>query len=75
MAYEHRWSGWPGAYCLDCGGEHWLELALGCADCYVPDPALNAHQQTITFCRDHEPYDCPCPGSKRHEPQQEDHRP
>lgn len=20
-AKEHRWSGWPGAYCMDCGAE------------------------------------------------------
>lgn len=24
----HRWSGWPGAYCLRCGAEQVLELAL-----------------------------------------------
>lgn len=26
---EHRWSGWPGAYCLRCGAEHALENAIG----------------------------------------------
>lgn len=31
---EHRWSGWPGAYCLDCGTGHAAEnaLALGWID-------------------------------------------
>lgn len=29
MAKSHRWSGWPGAYCLDCGSEDPLENALG----------------------------------------------
>lgn len=24
----HRWSGWPGAYCLDCGQEDPIETAL-----------------------------------------------
>lgn len=24
----HRWSGWPGAYCLDCGVEDQLEIAI-----------------------------------------------
>ena len=24
----HRWSGWPGAWCLDCGIEDPTELAL-----------------------------------------------
>ena len=25
----HRWSGWPGAFCLNCGAEHALENAIG----------------------------------------------
>jgi hypothetical protein len=25
---KHNWSGWPGAYCLDCGVEHASENAL-----------------------------------------------
>lgn len=25
---EHRWSGWPGAFCLDCGAEDMREVAL-----------------------------------------------
>jgi hypothetical protein len=25
---EHRWSGWPGAWCLDCGMEDPIEIAL-----------------------------------------------
>jgi hypothetical protein len=25
---QHRWSGWPGAYCLDCGCENPIEIAL-----------------------------------------------
>jgi len=25
---EHRWSGWPGAWCLDCGQEDAGELCL-----------------------------------------------
>ena len=24
----HRWSGWPGAYCLKCGAGHALETAI-----------------------------------------------
>jgi len=24
----HRWSGWPGAICLDCGSENPMEIAL-----------------------------------------------
>lgn len=25
---EHRWSGWPGAYCLKCGQDDLTELAI-----------------------------------------------
>ena len=32
----HRWSGWPGAYCMDCGSEDVMESALFCEDCRVP---------------------------------------
>jgi len=31
----HRWSGWPGAWCLDCGCECPAELEL--ADIVVPE--------------------------------------
>ncbi len=24
----HRWSGWPGAFCLKCGAEDQVEIAL-----------------------------------------------
>ena len=26
---SHRWSGWPGACCLDCGAEDAMENAMG----------------------------------------------
>ena len=31
---DHRWSGWPGAWCLDCGVPDPFEEAMahGCAD-------------------------------------------
>ena len=29
---EHRWSGWPGAFCLDCGCEDPREIALAYND-------------------------------------------
>lgn len=25
---EHKWSGWPGAYCLKCGREDPVEIAI-----------------------------------------------
>ena len=39
----HRWSGWPGAYCLDCGAGQVLEIAIGenwydpCGDAWISD--------------------------------------
>jgi hypothetical protein len=30
---EHRWSGWPGAFCLDCGIDDPIEEALAVGDC------------------------------------------
>ena len=27
--HPHRWSGWPGAWCLDCGEEDATELCIG----------------------------------------------
>jgi hypothetical protein len=29
---EHRWSGWPGAFCLNCGAEDPREIALAMDD-------------------------------------------
>lgn len=52
----HRWSGWPGAWCLDCGIEDPSEHCIAVHDfdtCTRPE------------CK-HMP--CPEPGSKRHDP-------
>ena len=35
-ANSHHWSGWPGAYCLKCGAEDPMEIALG-SNHYDPD--------------------------------------
>lgn len=26
---QHRWSGWPGAYCMKCGSDDSMEVAIG----------------------------------------------
>ena len=26
---QHKWSGWPGAWCLNCGIEDQVEIAIG----------------------------------------------
>jgi hypothetical protein len=25
----HRWTGWPGAHCMKCGSDDYMELAIG----------------------------------------------
>jgi hypothetical protein len=55
-SYSHRWSGWPGAWCLDCGIEDPREICL--ADGHDDDCQLSG-------CT---PGDCLEPGSKRHDP-------
>lgn len=35
---DHRWSGWPGAWCLDCGIEDMREFCVSGAD---PSPECN----------------------------------
>ena len=53
----HRWSGWPGAYCLNCGAEHALEnaLALGWYDPVTDTWDTEEHKQIVEeadcFCR------------------------
>jgi hypothetical protein len=53
---DHRWSGWPGAWCLDCGREDARERC--CADHWHGDSYVN--------CGDNGP--CPEPGSGRNDP-------
>jgi hypothetical protein len=51
---KHRWSGWPGAWCLDCGCADPDEVALAEGRDEVSiDPAL---------------LECPDPGSGRFDP-------
>lgn len=50
---KHRWSGWPGAWCLDCGCEDPIEVEL--ANGTVP-----AAHPGFTECQE--------PNSKRHDP-------
>jgi|GEM_PF-6233829 len=39
---EHRWSGWPGAYCLDCFADDDMEFCIGTV-CRCP-----CHDQLMT---------------------------
>lgn len=51
----HRWSGWPGAVCLDCLSGSPTEDALVCPACYVPcSPEDEAHDPTMRLCPEHD---------------------
>lgn len=58
----HRWFGWPGAWCLDCGLEDPLEAALAHPETVFDD------DMNIKFTPVQLAVPCPCPGSKRHDP-------
>jgi len=68
----HRWSGWPGAWCLDCGAEDEREICvavhnaslmcvLGHWCCFAHDPLP---------CSVHYNRSCPCPGEALADPYQ-----
>src|SRR6187455_2384331 len=64
---NHRWSGWPGAWCLDCGVEDARELAAA-------GPVKRIRHRYSKLPHTEQPClgcsDGPCeePGSKRHDP-------
>jgi hypothetical protein len=51
---NHRWSGWPGAWCLDCGIEDPVEIALA--------------DKTMEELRNVKVFPCREPGSNRCNP-------
>lgn len=59
---EHRWSGWPGAWCLDCGCEDPREIALADGDCEFDGAGLPVVSVTA------EQMECKEPGSRRFDP-------
>ena len=46
----HRWSGWPGAFCWDCGIADAMEEALGCTEC-VFEFAQDSREEVVTEMR------------------------
>lgn len=52
---HHRWSGWPGAYCMYCGAEHRMEIAI--ANCYF-DPYTETWD-TPEHEKEYQETDCP----------------
>jgi hypothetical protein len=70
---DHRWSGWPGAWCLDCGAEDARELCIAdhmdglfCADCGEVGCLVDGHH--LVECAEHRNEPCPELGSNRHNP-------
>ena len=61
---DHRWSGWPGAWCLDCGVEDQAEVCL--ATCRLP--SMDDYP-----CADHRNTTGPEPGSGRCDPYGDHH--
>lgn len=68
----HRWSGWPGAWCLDCGCDDPNEMALANDHIiWVGKQDENGNQNWIIDPDKrslYAPAACPEPGSKRHDP-------
>ena len=60
----HRWSGFPGGFCLDCGCECAEEICMGECD-GGPDPG---HPDRICPRPEHHSGDCQEPGSNRCNP-------
>jgi hypothetical protein len=62
----HRWSGWPHAWCLDCGCEDPIEIALADGN-YIEiddDSEMGFHYEFPNVTQT----ECPEPGSNRHNP-------
>jgi len=49
---KHRWSSWPGAFCLNCGVEHAFENAtgLGWYDLITDKWLSDKHKKLVSLC-------------------------
>lgn len=72
--FKHRWSGWPGAWCLDCGIADPTEEAIAhgcdsaiCTTCRK-DYCLEHDEIVWTTCSEHVMTPCPEPNSHRFDP-------
>lgn len=63
MSVPHRWSGWPGAWCLDCGAEDRTKIALADGEFDISEDG-----ETLIVHAGYENADCPEPGSNNHNP-------
>lgn len=62
----HRWSGWPGAWCLDCGAPDARETCI--ADHPQAFGAPETPDNPFGMADHCENRPCPEPGSNRHNP-------
>jgi hypothetical protein len=73
---ECRWSGWPGAWCLDCGrddprenmlGDNRVDFICELTECKCGHPDSDCDHFRVKF---HDPFTLECsePGSNRHNP-------
>ena len=62
----HRWSGWPGAWCLDCGCEDPYERAFGDNNFIEveDDSDMGFHYEFPNV----KETDCPCPNTYGYDP-------
>lgn len=67
---QHRWCGWPGAGCLDCGAEDQNEICIGAhsviLQCVEGHVMCDEHEPQR--CAEHVNAPCPYPGEGRADP-------
>jgi len=67
----HRWSGWPGAWCLDRGATDQNEVCVAEHDTLltcVQGHVMCQDGHAMQACTDHTNGSCPSPGSRSHDP-------
>lgn len=68
---QHRWSGWPGAWCLDCGQSDANELCIAehsvCITC-IYDHCMCEENHPMQVCKEHVNGPCPTPGQRLADP-------
>ena len=68
---DHRWSGWPGAWCFDCGTEDAREICVATHDAgltCVEGHYICEEGHVLQACPEHTNPPCPEPGSNQHNP-------
>jgi hypothetical protein len=68
----HRWSGWPGAFCLDCGAEDANEVCIALHDegliCECGEVCCLIDDHKLKGCSIHKNDPCPTPGARNFDP-------